>query len=98
MNFSERFIRKPVMTTIVMAAVLLVGFFSFRSLPVTDLPNVDLPIINVSASYSGASPEVVAQNVTTPLEKELAMISGIKNMYSQSGRGYVWINLFFDLN
>jgi HAE1 family hydrophobic/amphiphilic exporter-1 len=97
-GFSERFIKKPVMTTIVMAAVLLMGFFSFRSLPVTDLPNVDFPIINVHASYSGASPEVVAQNLTTPLEKELAMISGIKNMYSQSGRGYVWINLFFELD
>lgn len=86
------------MTIIVMAAILFLGFLSFRTLPVTDLPSVDFPVINIQASYPGASPEVVAQNVTTPIEKEISTINGIKNIYSQSGRGYAWITILFELD
>jgi hydrophobic/amphiphilic exporter-1 (mainly G- bacteria), HAE1 family len=98
MHFSERFIKKPVMTIMVMAAVLFLGFLSFRALPVTDLPNVDFPVINVRAAYAGASPEVIAQNVTTPIEKELSTINGIKNIYSQSSRGFCWITILFTID
>ena len=98
MNLSSPFIKRPVMTTIVMAVVLLLGLIAFKKLPVTDLPNVDYPVIMVQASYAGASPEVMARTVTTPLEKELININGIKQVTSQSGRGFTWITLFFELD
>ncbi len=86
------------MTFIVMAVILLLGFLSFKKLPVTDLPNVDYPVIMVQASYAGASPEVMARTVTTPLEKELININGIKHVTSQSSRGFTWITLLFELD
>ena len=70
MNISELFIRRPVMTTLVMSGILLFGLLSYRYLPVSDLPNVDYPTLQVSASLPGASPETMASAVATPLERE----------------------------
>jgi len=98
MNVSQLFIKRPVMTYIVMGIILLMGLIAFKKLPVTDLPNVDYPVLMVQTSYSGASPEVMARTVTTPIEKELININGIKHVTSQSGRGFSWITLLFELN
>ncbi len=85
------------MATIAMAALLLWGIVAFLKLPVTDLPNVEYPILNVKATLAGASPEVMARTVASPLEKELININGIKTISSQSSRGMTWITLIFDL-
>ena len=87
MNFSELFIRRPVMTTIVMAAILIFGAMAYRLLPVSDLPNVDFPTISVSASLPGANPDTMAASVATPLEKEFSTIAGVDSMTSSSGLG-----------
>jgi HAE1 family hydrophobic/amphiphilic exporter-1 len=97
MNISELFIRRPVMTTLVMAAIVLFGFMGYRSLPVSDLPNVDFPTIQVSATLPGASPETMATSVATPLEKQFSTIAGIDNMTSSSVQGAVRITLQFAL-
>ncbi len=86
------------MTYIVMGMILLMGLIAFKKLPVTDLPNVDYPVIMVQTAYSGASPEVMERTVTTPLEKELININGVKHVTSQSGRGFSWITLLFELD
>ncbi len=86
------------MTIILMAAIVLMGILSFFKLPVTDLPSVDYPMLNVSAMYTGASPEVMARTVAAPLEKELVNINGLKHITSQSSRGMTWITLMFDLD
>ncbi len=86
------------MTTLVMCAILLLGFLAFKQLPVTDLPNVEYPLINVQAMYTGASPEVMASQVAAPLEKELLRINGVKNIYSQSSRGMSWMTVVFTLD
>lgn len=96
MNFSLIFIKRPVMTTIMMAMIIILGLWAFRKLPVTDLPNVDYPIIGVHAAYAGASPEVMARTVTTPLEKELINITGVKHISSQSSRGFCNLTLLFE--
>ncbi|PWB74950.1 MAG: acriflavine resistance protein B [Holophagae bacterium] len=98
MNISELFIRRPVMTTIVMGGILLFGFMSYRLLPVSDLPNVDFPTISVSASLPGANPDTMASSVATPLEKEFSTIAGIDTMSSSSSLGSTNIVLQFDLN
>ncbi len=98
MSLSEPFIKRPVMTWILMGAILLMGILAFRKLPVTDMPNVDFPVVSVQAMYSGASPDVMARTVTTPLEKELINITGIKQLTSQSSRGFSWIHLIFELD
>jgi hydrophobic/amphiphilic exporter-1 (mainly G- bacteria), HAE1 family len=98
MNISQPFIRRPVMTYIIMAVIVLMGLIAFKKLPVTDLPNVDYPVIMVQTSYSGASPEVMARTVTTPLEKELININGVKHVTSQSNRGFSWITILFELS
>ncbi len=97
MNFSSLFIKRPVMATILMLGMLGWGVVSFFKLPVTDLPSVDYPMINVQAVYSGASPEVMARIVTSPLEKELINIQGVKTVTSHSSRGIAWITLLFHL-
>ena len=84
MNFSELFIRRPVMTTLVMSGVLLFGLMGYTRLPVSDLPNVDYPVISVSASLPGASPETMASAVATPLEKQFTTIAGLDAMTSSS--------------
>src|SRR4030095_13555658 len=80
MSFTDTFIRRPVMTTLVMAGILGFGLFAFRSLPVSDLPNVDFPTIQVSAALPGASPETMASAVATPLEEQFTTIAGVGSM------------------
>src|SRR4051812_6706117 len=98
MNFTELFIRRPVMTTLVMAGILIFGLVAYRSLPVSDLPNVDFPTISVSASLPGASPETMASSVATPLEQQLSTIAGIDSMTSSSSLGRTQITLQFNLD
>ncbi len=98
MNLSAPFIKRPVMTTILMAALLLFGVVAFFRLPVTDLPDVNYPIISIQAYYSGASPQVMANSVATPIEKELGNIQGVKLVNSQSSRGMMWLTLLFELD
>ena len=98
MNFSELFIRRPVMTTLVMAAILIFGIMGYRLLPVSDLPNVDFPTISVGAGLSGASPETMAAVVATPLEKQFSTIPGVDQMTSSSGQGNTNVTLQFNLS
>jgi len=97
MNLSEPFIRRPVMTTLVMAAVFLFGLFGFKQLPVSDLPDVDFPTIMVSASLPGANPETMASAVATPLEQQFSTIAGLDSMTSSSSLGKTQITLQFNL-
>ncbi|HTR19663.1 MAG TPA: efflux RND transporter permease subunit [Gemmatimonadales bacterium] len=98
MNIAALFIRRPVMTTLVMAAILLFGIVGYRLLPVSDLPNVDFPTISVSASLPGASPETMASAVATPLEKQFTTIAGVDQMTSTSTQGNTSITLQFTLD
>src|ERR1044071_10289057 len=98
MNVSGPFIRRPVMTTLLMSAVLIFGAMSYRRLPVSDLPNVDFPTLQVSASLPGASPETMASSVATPLEKQFSTIAGLSQMTSSSVQGFTSITLQFDLS
>ncbi len=98
MNLSEPFIRRPVMTVLVMASILFFGFLAYLALPVSDLPNVDLPTIEVSVSYPGASPETMANSVATPLEQQFMSIEGIKTVFSSSNTGSTAIILTFSLD
>ena len=97
MNFTSLFINRPIMTTLVMAAILIFGVASFRLLPVSDLPNVDFPTIQVSALLPGASPETMAAAVATPLEKQFSTIAGIDSMTSASALGSTQVTLQFNL-
>jgi HAE1 family hydrophobic/amphiphilic exporter-1 len=92
------FIRRPVMTTLVMTGILFFGITSYRHLPVSDLPTVDFPTIQISASLPGASPETMASSVATPLEKQFSTIAGIDNMTSSSSQGSTNITIQFTLN
>jgi len=98
MSVPELFIRRPVMTTLVMAGILLAGVIGFRQLPVSDLPNVDYPTIQISASLPGASPQTMAAAVATPLEKQLSTIAGVDSMSSVSSLGSVSITVQFTLD
>ncbi len=98
MSFSELFIRRPVMTTLVMVGILLFGIVAYRLLPVSDLPNVDFPTILVSANLPGASPETMASSVATPLERQFSTIAGIDSMNSTSSLGNTLITLQFNLS
>ena len=98
MSVPELFIRRPVMTTLVMAGILLFGLVGFRQLPVSDLPSVDYPTVQVSANLPGASPETMASAVATPLEKQLSTIAGVDSMSSVSSQGSVQITIQFSLN
>jgi HAE1 family hydrophobic/amphiphilic exporter-1 len=98
MNISEIFIRRPIMTTLVMLAILLFGIMGYRLLPVSDLPNVDFPTILVSASLPGASPDTMASAVATPLERQFSTIAGLDSMTSTSGLGTTQITLQFNLS
>ena len=97
MNLSEIFIRRPVMTGLVMIGILTFGIFAYRSLPVSALPNVDFPTIQVTATLPGASPETMASAVALPMEKEFSLIAGIDNMTSSSTLGSTQITLQFAL-
>jgi hydrophobic/amphiphilic exporter-1 (mainly G- bacteria), HAE1 family len=98
MNITEIFIRRPVMTTLVMLAILIFGVVGYRSLPVSDLPNVDFPTIMVNASLPGASPEMMAASVATPLEKQFSTIPGVDSMSSSSQLGSTNITIQFALD
>ncbi|MFZ5561763.1 MAG: efflux RND transporter permease subunit [Pseudomonadota bacterium] len=98
MNISELCIRRPVMTTLLMAAFIVFGLAAYRLLPVSELPNVDFPTISVSASLPGASPETMAAAVATPLEGQFATIAGIDSMSSVSSQGSTRITLQFNLD
>ncbi len=98
MNISEIWIRRPIMTTLVMISILIFGAVAYQKLPVSDLPTIDYPTITVSASLPGANPEVMATSVATPLEQSFATISGIDNITSSSSQGSTNITLQFDLN
>ncbi|HET7710471.1 MAG TPA: efflux RND transporter permease subunit, partial [Thermoanaerobaculia bacterium] len=97
MNLSEVFIRRPVMTTLVMISILVFGLMAYRNLPVSDLPNVDFPTLQVSAALPGASPETMAAAVATPLERQFSTIAGIDQMTSVSTQGGTSITLQFNL-
>jgi len=98
MNFSAPFISRPIATTLLTAAIVLTGAASFRVLPVSPLPQVDFPTVSVSASLPGASPEIMASSVATPLEREFGRIAAVTEMTSQSTLGQVSITLQFDLS
>ncbi len=98
MNISAPFIHRPVATSLLALAVLLAGIIAFRLLPVAPLPQVDFPTITVQASMAGASPEVMAATVATPLERSLGTIAGISQMTSSSTLGSTRIILQFDLS
>src|SRR5213594_1285794 len=97
MNVPELFIRRPVMTTLVMSGILLFGVISYRFLPVSDLPSVDYPTILVQATLPGASPETMASSVATPLERQFSTIAGIDSMTSVSALGISQITIQFAL-
>ncbi len=97
MNLPEVFIRRPVMTTLVMSGILLFGLISYRYLAVSDLPNVDYPTIQIQASLPGASPETMASAVATPLERQFSTIAGIDSMSSVSALGLTQITIQFSL-
>ena len=94
----EFFIRRPVLTTLLMAAILVFGLMAYRPLPVSDLPNVDFPTIQVTAALPGASPETMASAVATPLEKQFTTIAGIDSMTSSSALGLTQITIQFSLD
>ena len=98
MNLSAIFIRRPVMTTLVMLAILVFGIMGYRLLPVSDLPNVDFPTIQVMARLPGASPETMASAVATPLERQFTTIAGLDSMTSSSILGLTQITLQFTLD
>ncbi|HME95313.1 MAG TPA: efflux RND transporter permease subunit [Methylomirabilota bacterium] len=94
---TDLFIRRPVMTTLLMAGILVFGIMAYRLLPVSDLPNVDFPTIQVTASLPGASPDTMASAVATPLEKQFSTIAGIDSMTSTSALGTTQITIQFTL-
>jgi HAE1 family hydrophobic/amphiphilic exporter-1 len=97
-NGASVFIRRPVATTLVMAAILVFGLFAYRPLPVSDLPNVDFPTITVTANLPGASPETMASSVATPLERQFSTIAGLDSMSSVNGLGITQVTLQFELS
>ncbi|HTW86826.1 MAG TPA: efflux RND transporter permease subunit, partial [Candidatus Binataceae bacterium] len=98
MSISDLFIRRPVMTTLISLAIVAFGLIAYRYLPVSDLPNVDFPVIVVEAQLPGASPETMASSVALPLEKQFSTIAGIDSMTSTSIQGSTSISLQFNLN
>ncbi|HEY6676747.1 MAG TPA: efflux RND transporter permease subunit [Terrimicrobium sp.] len=98
MSLTDPFVRRPIMTTLVMISILGAGVLAYFRLPVSDLPNVDFPTINVSASLPGAEPETMASSVATPLEKQFSTIAGIESMTSTSSLGSTSITIQFELS
>jgi len=97
-NISEPFIRRPVATSLIAAALLVFGIVAYFNLPVAALPQVDFPTIQVQANLPGASPETMASNVATPLERQLSLIAGVTQMTSTSTSGSTNVTLQFDLS
>src|SRR5829696_4489496 len=98
MNLSEPFIRKPVMTAVLTLSVILFGVMSYFQLPVNDLPAVDYPVIQVQVGYPGASPDTIANNIATPLERQFMQINGLEVVTSSSTHGVVTFTLQFSLD
>ena len=98
MNLSELFIRRPVMTTLVMMGILIFGLMSYVLLPISALPNVEYPFISVSASLPGATPETMASSVAAPLERQFTEIAGLNSFNSNSSTGSTNISLQFDFS
>jgi HAE1 family hydrophobic/amphiphilic exporter-1 len=97
-NFSEPFVRRPVMTVVLTASIILFGLLAYLGLPVNDLPAVDYPVIQVSVGYPGATPETMANNVATPLERQFMQIPGLELVTSSSGQGHTSFVLQFALS
>ena len=97
MNLSETCIRRPVLTTLMTASLIVFGAFAYRLLPVAALPAVDFPTIQITAQFPGASPETMAASVASPIERQLSTISGISSMNSSSSLGIAQITIQFDL-
>src|SRR6516165_3700081 len=98
MNISETFIRRPIATSLLMAGIAMFGVIAYRALPVSDLPQVDYPTINVSAGLPGANPDTMASAVATPLERQFTTIAGLDSMISSSSQGNTNVTLQFDLS
>jgi hydrophobic/amphiphilic exporter-1 (mainly G- bacteria), HAE1 family len=98
MNFSEMFIRRPVMTIALTVSVVLFGVVAYFGLPVSDLPSIDYPVIQVSVEYPGATPETMANNVATPLERQFMQIPGLELVTSSNSQGHSSFTLQFDLS
>src|SRR6185312_11633725 len=98
MNLSRPFILRPIATSLLMAGLLIIGFIAFRQLPVSALPQVDYPTIQVATFYPGASPDVMTSAVTAPLERQFGQLPGLKEMASTSSEGSSLITLQFDLD
>lgn len=94
---SELFIKRPITTSLVMAGIVLFGLIGYRALPVSDLPNVDFPTIQVTGTLPGANPETMASSVATPLERQFSTIAGLNSVSSTSTLGSTQITLQFDL-
>jgi hydrophobic/amphiphilic exporter-1 (mainly G- bacteria), HAE1 family len=97
MNLSEPFIRRPVMTAVLTLSVIFFGVLCYLQLPVNDLPAVDYPVIQVGVAYPGASPETMANNIATPLERQFMQINGLEVVTSTSNQGYTTLTLQFAL-
>src|SRR5437763_16855407 len=95
MNIAAIFIKRPVMTTLVMIAILLFGAMAYRQLPVSDLPNVDFPTIQVSAALPCARPETMAASVATARERQVSAIARLESMSSASALGWMNVTLKF---
>ena len=98
MNISSLWIRRPIMTSLVMISILFFGIIGYRNLPVNDLPQMDYPTIQVSAGLPGASPEIMAATVATPLEKKFSTIQGLESMTSTNTQGSTSITMQFSLD
>ena len=98
MNLSEPFIRRPVMTVLLTVASIVFGVLAYRAMPVNDLPAVDYPVIQVQCAYPGATPDTMANNIATPLERQFMQIPGLALVTSNSGQGNTSFTLQFDLD
>ncbi len=98
MNISEPFVRRPVMTVVLTVSAVLFGVLAYRNLPVNDLPQVDYPVIQVNVNYPGATPDTMANNVATPLERQFMQIPGLELVTSSSGNGHSSFTLQFELS
>ena len=97
MNISETFIRRPIATSLIMVGIALFGVIAYRALPVSDLPQVEYPTLNVNASLPGADPNTMASSVASPLERQMTTIAGVDSMVSSNSSGSTNITMQFDL-
>src|SRR4029077_20462451 len=98
MTISDPCVRRPVMTVVLTASAILFGALAYLNLPVNDLPAVDYPVIEAQVNYPGATPETMANNVATPLERQFMQIPGLETVTSNSGTGHSSFVLQFNLS